>query len=84
MAKTLKLKCLTDEHLEKHCLEPEDKGKIGVFDGEELIGVALRPMAGSRRMATGTVTAKTAKSWRNYSLLKSGCQGSRSSILLPW
>jgi hypothetical protein len=43
MAKTLKLKCLTDEHLEKHCLEPEDKGKIGVFDGEELIGVAPPP-----------------------------------------
>jgi hypothetical protein len=40
MAKSLKLKCLTDEHLEKHGLEPEDKGKIGVFDGEELIGVA--------------------------------------------
>ena len=43
MAKTLKLKCLTDEHLEKHCLEPEDKGKIGVFDGDELIGVAPPP-----------------------------------------
>ena len=43
MAKTLKLKCLTDEHLEKHGLEPEHKGKIGVFDGEELIGVALPP-----------------------------------------
>ncbi len=40
MAKTLKLKCLTDEHIEKHGLEPEVKGKIGVFDGEELIGVA--------------------------------------------
>ena len=40
MAKTLKLKCLTDEHIEKHGLEPELKGKIGVFDGEELIGVA--------------------------------------------
>jgi hypothetical protein len=43
MAKSLKLKCLTDEHLEKHGLEPEDKGKIGVFDGEELIGVAPPP-----------------------------------------
>jgi len=40
MAKTLKLKCLTDEHIEKHGVEPELKGKIGVFDGEELIGVA--------------------------------------------
>ena len=40
MAKTLKLKCLTDEHLAKHGLEPELKGKIGVFDGEELIGIA--------------------------------------------
>lgn len=40
MAKILKLKCLTDEHIEKHGLEPELKGKIGVFDGEELIGVA--------------------------------------------
>jgi hypothetical protein len=43
MAKTLKLKCLTDEHLEKHGLEPEYKGKIGVFDGEDLIGVADGP-----------------------------------------
>jgi hypothetical protein len=43
MAKTLKLKCLTEEHLEKHGLEPEHKGKIGVFDGEELIGVADGP-----------------------------------------
>ncbi len=40
MAKTLKLKCLTEEHLEKHGLEPEHRGKIGVFEGEELIGVA--------------------------------------------
>jgi hypothetical protein len=40
MAKTLKLKCLTDEHLAKHGLDPEQKGKIGVFDGEELIGIA--------------------------------------------
>jgi len=40
MAKTLKLKCLTDEHLEKHGLAPEWKNKIGVFDGEELIGIA--------------------------------------------
>jgi hypothetical protein len=43
MAKTLKLKCLTDEHLEKHGLSSEHKGKIGVFDGEELIGVADGP-----------------------------------------
>jgi len=43
MAKTLKLKCLTEEHLEKHRLEPEHVGKIGVFDGEELIGVADSP-----------------------------------------
>jgi hypothetical protein len=43
MAKPLKLKCLTDEHLEKHGLGPEHKGKIGVFDGEELIGVAPPP-----------------------------------------
>jgi len=41
--KSLKLKCLTDEHLEKHGLGPEHKGKIGVFDGEELIGVAPPP-----------------------------------------
>jgi hypothetical protein len=40
MAKSLKLKCLTDAHLEKHDLPAEHKGKIGVFDGEELIGVA--------------------------------------------
>jgi hypothetical protein len=43
MAKTLKLKCLTDAHLEKHDLPAEHKGKIGVFDGEELIGVADGP-----------------------------------------
>jgi hypothetical protein len=43
MAKTLKLKCLTDEHLEQHGLGPEHKGRIGVFDGEELIGVADAP-----------------------------------------
>ena len=43
MAKTLKLKCLTDEHLDKHGLAPEQKGKIGVFDGEELIGIADGP-----------------------------------------
>jgi len=43
MPKIWKLKCLTDEHIEKHGLEPELKGKIGVFDGEELIGVADGP-----------------------------------------
>jgi phage I-like protein len=43
MAKSLKLKCLTDAHLEKHDLPAEHKGKIGVFDGEELIGVADGP-----------------------------------------
>ena len=43
MAKTLKLKCLSDEHLVKHGLDPEFKGKIGVFAGEELIGVADVP-----------------------------------------
>ena len=43
MAKSLKLKCLTDEHIEKHGLEPECEGKIGVFDGEELIGIADGP-----------------------------------------
>ena len=43
MAKSLKLKCLTDEHLEQHGLGPEHQGKIGVFDGEELIGVADAP-----------------------------------------
>jgi phage I-like protein len=43
MAKTLRLKCLTEEHLEKYGLEPEHKGRIGVFDGEELIGIADAP-----------------------------------------
>jgi hypothetical protein len=43
MAKSLKLKCLTDAHLAKHDLPAEQKGKIGVFDGEELIGVADGP-----------------------------------------
>ena len=43
MAKSLKLKCLTDAHLEEHHLPAEHMGKIGVFDGEELIGVADGP-----------------------------------------
>jgi phage I-like protein len=43
MAKSLKLKCLTDAHLEEHHLPAEHKGKIGVFDGEELIGIADGP-----------------------------------------
>ena len=43
MAKSLKLKCLTDAHLEEHDLPAEHKGKIGVFDGEELIGIADGP-----------------------------------------
>lgn len=43
MAKSLKLKCLTDAHLEVHHLPAEHKGKIGVFDGEELIGIADGP-----------------------------------------
>jgi hypothetical protein len=40
MAKNLKLKCLTDDHIEKHGLDLCDKGKIGVFDGDELVGMA--------------------------------------------
>jgi len=40
MAKSLKLKCLTDAHLEKHDLPASHKGKIGVFDGDDLLGVA--------------------------------------------
>lgn len=40
MAKSLKLKCLTDAHLEKHDLPKSHLGKIGVFDGDELMGVA--------------------------------------------
>ncbi len=40
MAKSLKLKCLTDAHLEKHNLPASHLGKIGVFDGDELMGVA--------------------------------------------
>jgi len=43
MAKNLKLKCLTEEHLERHGLGPEQKGKIGVFEGEELVGIADGP-----------------------------------------
>jgi hypothetical protein len=43
MAKSLKLKCLTDAHLEVHHLPAEHRGKIGVFDGEELIGIADGP-----------------------------------------
>jgi len=43
MAKSLKLKCLTDAHLEVHHLPAEQRGKIGVFDGEELIGIADGP-----------------------------------------
>jgi phage I-like protein len=40
MAKSLKLKCLTDAHLEKHDLPASHLGKIGVFDGDDLLGVA--------------------------------------------
>jgi hypothetical protein len=40
MAKSLTLKCLTDAHLEKHDLPASHKGKIGVFDGDDLLGVA--------------------------------------------
>jgi len=43
MAKSLKLKCLTDAHLEVHHLPAEHRGKIGVFVGEELIGIADGP-----------------------------------------
>jgi hypothetical protein len=43
MAKSLKLKCLTDAHIEEHDLPAEYKGKIGVFDDEELIGIADGP-----------------------------------------
>jgi hypothetical protein len=53
MAKSLKLKCLSEEHLEKHGLEPEYKGKIGVFDGEELIGVADGPEGWEPKDADG-------------------------------
>jgi hypothetical protein len=61
MAKTLKLKCLTDEHLEKHGLEPEQKGKIGVFDGEELIGIADRPEGWEPKAGKGEDVKKLAE-----------------------
>ena len=38
--KNMKLKTLSDEHIEKHGLDLCDKGKIGVFDGDELVGMA--------------------------------------------
>jgi len=53
MAKSLKLKCLSEEHLEKHGLDPDYKGKIGVFDGEELIGVADGPEGWEPKDADG-------------------------------
>jgi hypothetical protein len=40
MAKKLTLKCLGDADLEKDDLAAEHKGKIGVFDGGELVGMA--------------------------------------------
>jgi phage I-like protein len=40
MLKQLKFKTLTDAHLEKHSLPASHKGKIGVFDGDELLGVS--------------------------------------------
>ena len=85
MAKSLKLKCLTDAHLEEHNLPAEHKGKIGVFDGEELIGIADGPEGWEPKDGNGDGdgNVQTARSWRNFSQLKSGCQGSRSSILLP-
>ena len=43
MAKNLKLKCLSDADLEKHELAAEHKGKVGVFDGDELVGMAEMP-----------------------------------------
>ena len=61
MAKTLKLKCLTDEHLEKHGLAPEQKGKIGVFDGEELIGIADGPEGWEPKDGNGDGPGKDGK-----------------------
>jgi phage I-like protein len=61
MAKSLKLKCLTDEHLAKHGLEPEHKGKIGVFDGEELIGVAPPPEGWEPKDGEGDGNGKDSK-----------------------
>jgi hypothetical protein len=61
MAKSLKLKCLTDEHLEKHRLEPEYKGQIGVFDGEELIGVAPPPEGWEPKDGEGDGNGKDGK-----------------------
>jgi hypothetical protein len=61
MAKSLKLKCLTDEHIEKHGLEPEQKGKIGVFDGEELIGIADGPEGWEPKDSKGEGDGKDGK-----------------------
>jgi hypothetical protein len=61
MAKTLKLKYLTDEHLEKHGLAPEQKGKIGVFDGEELIGIADGPEGWEAKPGDGEDVKKLAE-----------------------
>jgi hypothetical protein len=41
--KSLRLKCLTAEDIEKHGLPPHHEGKIGVFDGDEHIGTAEHP-----------------------------------------
>jgi phage I-like protein len=63
MAKTLKLKCLTDEHLAKHSLEPELKGKVGVFDGEELIGIADGPEGWEAKPGEGEDVKKLAEAF---------------------
>jgi hypothetical protein len=61
MAKSLKLKCLTDAHLEKHDLPAEHKGKIGVFDGEELIGVAEAPEGWEPKAGDGDANGREGK-----------------------
>jgi len=63
MAKTLKLKYLIDEHLEKHGLAPEQKGKIGVFDGEELIGIADGPEGWEAQSGDGEDVKKLAEAF---------------------
>jgi hypothetical protein len=60
MAKSLKLKCLTDAHLEKHDLPKSYLGKIGVFDGDELTGVAEDGPDGWSKEGEGNGTTASA------------------------
>jgi hypothetical protein len=79
MAKSLTLKCLTEEHLEKHGLDPEHLGKIGVFDGEELIGVADAPEGWEPREGNGDGIGKDSKKLAELFAAEIGMPGMSSA-----